>query len=109
MRNVVQLDYPPFDSRDTDGQLVGFDVDVAKAVAARLGVKPQFITTEPHYEHQGCCEDAASTGRRRLPGHDGELLVVGTAYDHHGDRQYDESCVGWGATLNGLGKTHGGM
>jgi len=38
--------YPPFDSRNTDGQLVGFDVDVAKAVAARLGVKPQFITTE---------------------------------------------------------------
>ncbi|WP_326489770.1 transporter substrate-binding domain-containing protein [Paraburkholderia sp. ZP32-5] len=38
--------YPPFDSRGADGQLVGFDVDVAKAVAARLGVKPQFITTE---------------------------------------------------------------
>jgi L-cystine transport system substrate-binding protein len=38
--------YPPFDSRDASGQLVGFDVDVAKAVAARLGVKPQFITTE---------------------------------------------------------------
>jgi cystine transport system substrate-binding protein len=38
--------YPPFDSRNSDGQLVGFDVDVAKAVAARLGVKPEFIPTE---------------------------------------------------------------
>jgi L-cystine transport system substrate-binding protein len=38
--------YPPFDSRDSSGQLVGFDVDVAKAVAAKLGVKPEFIPTE---------------------------------------------------------------
>ena len=38
--------YPPFNSRNSDGQLVGFDVDVAKAIAARLGVKPVFVTTE---------------------------------------------------------------
>jgi len=38
--------YPPFDSRNAQGELVGFDVDVAKAVAARLGVKPEFIPTE---------------------------------------------------------------
>ncbi|MFD1554397.1 transporter substrate-binding domain-containing protein [Paraburkholderia silviterrae] len=38
--------YPPFDSRNTQGELVGFDVDVAKAVAAKLGVKPEFIPTE---------------------------------------------------------------
>jgi cystine transport system substrate-binding protein len=38
--------YPPFDSRNSAGELEGFDVDVAKAVAARLGVKPQFIPTE---------------------------------------------------------------
>ncbi|MEX3950884.1 transporter substrate-binding domain-containing protein [Paraburkholderia sp. EG287B] len=38
--------YPPFDSRDSKGELVGFDVDVAKAVAAKLGVKPEFIPTE---------------------------------------------------------------
>ncbi|MGF6797130.1 ABC-type amino acid transport substrate-binding protein [Paraburkholderia youngii] len=38
--------YPPFDSRNKDGQLEGFDVDVAKAVAAKLGVKPEFIPTE---------------------------------------------------------------
>lgn len=38
--------YPPFDSRNAQGELVGFDVDVAKAVAAKLGVKPEFIPTE---------------------------------------------------------------
>lgn len=38
--------YPPFDSRNSQGELVGFDVDVAKAVAAKLGVKPEFIPTE---------------------------------------------------------------
>ncbi|NIE68454.1 transporter substrate-binding domain-containing protein [Burkholderia sp. Ax-1719] len=38
--------YPPFDSRNSSGELEGFDVDVAKAVAAKLGVKPEFIPTE---------------------------------------------------------------
>ncbi|QGZ65231.1 transporter substrate-binding domain-containing protein [Paraburkholderia acidisoli] len=38
--------YPPFDSRNSKGELEGFDVDVAKAVAAKLGVKPEFIPTE---------------------------------------------------------------
>ncbi|WP_083383990.1 transporter substrate-binding domain-containing protein [Cupriavidus sp. USMAHM13] len=38
--------YPPFNFRGPDNQLDGFDVDVAKAVAARLGVKAEFVTTE---------------------------------------------------------------
>ena len=32
--------------RPPQGELVGFDVDIAKAVAAKLGVKPEFVTTE---------------------------------------------------------------
>jgi len=46
LKIALEGTYPPFDSRNSEGQLVGFDVDVATAVAARLGVKPQFITTE---------------------------------------------------------------
>lgn len=42
----IEGTYPPFNYRGTDGQLDGFDVDVAKAVAQRLGVKPMFVTTE---------------------------------------------------------------
>jgi len=46
LRIGLEGTYPPFDSRDASGHLVGFDVDVAKAIAARMGVKPQFIPTE---------------------------------------------------------------
>ncbi|HEY1148647.1 MAG TPA: transporter substrate-binding domain-containing protein [Pseudoduganella sp.] len=39
--------YPPFNFKDQKtGELVGYDVDVAKLVAAKLGVKPEFVTTE---------------------------------------------------------------
>ncbi|GLU31588.1 hypothetical protein Busp01_14300 [Trinickia caryophylli] len=38
--------YPPFDYRDSQGKLQGFDVDVAKALATKLGVLPEFYTGE---------------------------------------------------------------
>jgi cystine transport system substrate-binding protein len=34
--------YPPFSFQDASGQLVGFDVDFAKALAKRLGAEAQF-------------------------------------------------------------------
>jgi cystine transport system substrate-binding protein len=46
LRIGLEGTYPPFDSRNAKGELEGFDVDVAKAVAAKLGVKPVFIPTE---------------------------------------------------------------
>lgn len=46
LRIGLEGTFPPFDSKDAKGELVGFDVDIAKAVAAKLGVKPEFITTE---------------------------------------------------------------
>lgn len=46
LRVAMEGTYPPFNYRDEKGQLVGFDVDIAKAVAQKLGVKPQFILTE---------------------------------------------------------------
>ncbi|HKT67478.1 MAG TPA: transporter substrate-binding domain-containing protein [Burkholderia sp.] len=46
LKIALEGTYPPFDYRNAEGQLEGFDVDVAKAVAAKLGVKPQFVTTE---------------------------------------------------------------
>ncbi len=46
LRIGLEGTFPPFDSKGPDGQLVGYDVDIAKAVAAKLGVKPEFITTE---------------------------------------------------------------
>ncbi|WP_186271968.1 transporter substrate-binding domain-containing protein [Burkholderia gladioli] len=38
--------FPPFNSKAPSGELVGYDVDIAKAVAAKLGLKPEFVTTE---------------------------------------------------------------
>ncbi|MRV74832.1 transporter substrate-binding domain-containing protein [Duganella sp. FT92W] len=39
--------YPPFNYKDAKtGELQGYDVDVAKLVAGKLGLKPEFVTTE---------------------------------------------------------------
>ena len=47
LRIAVEGTYPPFNFRDPKtGQLSGYDVDVAHAVAAKLGVRADFITTE---------------------------------------------------------------
>lgn len=46
LKIALEGTYPPFNSRDAKGELVGFDVDVAKELARRLGLKPQFVLTE---------------------------------------------------------------
>jgi len=35
--------YAPFTFHDASGKLVGFDVEIGEAIAARLGVKPEFV------------------------------------------------------------------
>jgi polar amino acid transport system substrate-binding protein len=44
LNDVLVNDYPPFGFVDTNNELAGFDVDVARAVAAKLGVKLQLAT-----------------------------------------------------------------
>ncbi|RJG07852.1 cystine ABC transporter substrate-binding protein [Noviherbaspirillum cavernae] len=47
LRIALEGTYPPFNFKDKQtNELTGFDVDVAKLVAAKLGVKPEFIATE---------------------------------------------------------------
>lgn len=46
LKIALEGTYPPFNYRDDKGQLVGFDVDIARELARRLGVKPQFVLTE---------------------------------------------------------------
>jgi cystine transport system substrate-binding protein len=47
LRIAVEGTFPPFTFKDQKtNELTGFDVDVAKLVAAKLGVKPEFTTTE---------------------------------------------------------------
>lgn len=38
--------YAPFTFHDSNGNLTGFDVDIANEIAKRLGVKVQFIETK---------------------------------------------------------------
>jgi cystine transport system substrate-binding protein len=42
LRIGLEGTYPPFNFQDKDGQLAGFEVDFAKALAAQMGVKPVF-------------------------------------------------------------------
>ncbi len=42
LRIGLEGTYPPFNFQDENGQLTGFEVDFAKAVAKELGVKPEF-------------------------------------------------------------------
>lgn len=47
LRIALEGTYPPFNFRDQKtGQLAGYDVDVARLIAARLGLKAEFVTTE---------------------------------------------------------------
>ncbi|MBB6098632.1 cystine transport system substrate-binding protein [Deinobacterium chartae] len=36
--------YPPFNYRDPSGELTGFDVDIARAIAEKMNVKAEFVT-----------------------------------------------------------------
>lgn len=47
LKIALEGTYPPFNFKDQKtGQLAGYDVEVAKLVAARLGLKPEFVSTE---------------------------------------------------------------
>jgi cystine transport system substrate-binding protein len=47
LRIALEGTYPPFNFKDPKtGQLAGYDVDVARLLAAKLGLKPEFVSTE---------------------------------------------------------------
>jgi polar amino acid transport system substrate-binding protein len=41
---AVDEQYPPFSARNYDGEMTGFDIDVAREIAARLGVSLKIVT-----------------------------------------------------------------
>lgn len=45
LRVAVDPAYPPFESIDAAGNLVGFDIDLAHEIARRLGVEVHFVVT----------------------------------------------------------------
>lgn len=47
VRIALEGTYPPFNFKEgKSGVLVGYDVDVARALAAKLGVQPEFVSSE---------------------------------------------------------------
>ncbi|MDB5959076.1 MAG: bacterial extracellular solute-binding s, 3 family protein [Massilia sp.] len=47
LRIAMEGTYPPFNFKDQKtGQLSGYDVDVARLIAGRMGLKPEFVATE---------------------------------------------------------------
>jgi cystine transport system substrate-binding protein len=47
LRIAMEGTYPPFNFKDAKtGELSGYDVDVARLLAAKLGLKPEFVSTE---------------------------------------------------------------
>lgn len=47
LKVALEGTYPPFNFKDPKtGELTGFEVEVAKLLAAKLGLKPEFTTTE---------------------------------------------------------------
>ncbi len=45
LRVALDPSFPPFEFVDGAGQVVGLDVDLARTIAARLGVEAHFVTT----------------------------------------------------------------
>ncbi|PKU24949.1 cystine ABC transporter substrate-binding protein [Telmatospirillum siberiense] len=46
LRVGLEGTYPPFNYQDEKGELVGFEVDFANAIAKKLGVKTEFLPTK---------------------------------------------------------------
>jgi cystine transport system substrate-binding protein len=42
----IEGTYPPYTFHDAANKLVGYDVEVAEAIAAKLGVKPRFVESK---------------------------------------------------------------
>ena len=40
----MSTDFPPLHVKDKDGQIIGLDADLAKAIAMAMGVKPKIVT-----------------------------------------------------------------
>ena len=43
VRVGMDASFPPFESLDSAGEVVGFDVELARRIAAQMGARPQFV------------------------------------------------------------------
>jgi polar amino acid transport system substrate-binding protein len=83
----MEIGYPPFEYLDTDGKTpIGFDVEMGKALAAKLGLTPRFIDTAWDGIFAGvdtgkydCVISAATITEERLQRHNFTKPYIGNA------------------------------
>jgi polar amino acid transport system substrate-binding protein len=83
----AEISYPPFEYYDTDGKTpIGFDVQMAKALASKLGLKVEFVDTSFDGIFAGvskgdydCIISAATITDARLAAHNFTKPYIGNA------------------------------
>lgn len=92
----LQSGYPPFEFMNAEGQIVGFDIDVAKIIAEKLGKKLAIVDMEFEGEilslKQGKI-DLIISGMNITPSRQKEILMV----PYHGDDATAFSLIFWKA------------
>lgn len=46
LKVALEGTYPPFNYKEKNGELAGYDVDVARLLAGKLGLKVEFVSSE---------------------------------------------------------------
>lgn len=99
----LQSGYPPFELMDAKGQIIGFDVDVAQAIANKLS--KQLIIKDMEFEgvilslKQGKI-DLIMSGMNITPSRLKEISMVA----YHGDTAKHLSLIFWGKVPEGIQK-----
>lgn len=81
IRFLTTGDYPPFNFRDGKGELVGFNIDLAQALCADLGVA---CTVQAWPWEQAT---------KALADNQGDALIAGLALDEENGAQFDFSAI----------------
>jgi ABC-type amino acid transport substrate-binding protein len=90
----LQSGYPPFEYRDDNGEIIGFDIDVAKEIASKLNKK--LVVKDMEFEgeilslKQGKI-DLIISGMNITPKREEEIFMV----PYHGDTDSSLSLVFW--------------
>jgi polar amino acid transport system substrate-binding protein len=71
LRVGLDASFPPFETINGQGQIIGLDVDLAEAIAADLGVKAEFVAIS----FDGLYD--------ALLAHHADLIISGLPYDSH--------------------------
>jgi polar amino acid transport system substrate-binding protein len=77
----VLVDQPPFGYRDEQGEIIGFDVDLTRALAKEWGVTVQFVPVTPSTRLQSLVAGQVDLVAAALPHtYDGEALIDFSAH-----------------------------